>query len=501
MTTSAGLAAQQTGLGLSADWLLAVGGAVLLLAVAWRTSRAVRIRAVLRSALRSDDPLVRADAVAHAGEVGLATNAKALLRVVHSEDDPAVLRAVTRTVAARQWEPASTAAVVELRLWARAFIDRHPELRPAAPVGPPLLAGVAGVAVVPSLDPERSGKFQRKTDTHSAAVPENSGALGHHPAVDDPDALGQTRVLVTGAGGAAGVSVIQALRERGHYVIAADADPLAAGLRLGHESHVLPVCTDPVYVAALVRASTVSNVQAIICTVAEEYPALIAAKAFLDEAGVRTLLPDADAVRRCTDKWAFHETTVAAGLPVPSTTLAELPEGRGPWIVKPRYGRGSRDVVLCTNRVQLKAALAAVPDPIVQTRLTGREFTCDALVDPSGVLVGAVPRWRLATKAGISVKGETFESAEVEHVSGLVLKAVGLLGPANVQGFVADDGTVTIHEVNPRFSGGLPLSLAAGADLVEEHLRAIMGLPMRPERLVARPGVRMMRYFSEIIEQ
>jgi carbamoyl-phosphate synthase large subunit len=54
--------------------------------------------------------------------------------------------------------------------------------------------------------------------------------------------------------------------------------------------------------------------------------------------------------------------------------------------------------------------------------------------------------------------------------------------------------------VNPRFSGGLPLSLHAGADLVGEYLRAIMGRDPRADRLVARPGVTMVRYFDEVYE-
>ena len=53
---------------------------------------------------------------------------------------------------------------------------------------------------------------------------------------------------------------------------------------------------------------------------------------------------------------------------------------------------------------------------------------------------------------------------------------------------------------NPRFSGGLPLSLAAGADLVGQYLRGLLGLPMRPERLRARAGVTMVRYFAEVFE-
>ena len=91
-----------------------------------------------------------------AGELGLATSAPLLLRLVASEPDPSVLAAVIRTVAGRQWEPASTARLVELRLWARAFVEAHPELRRAENVGEPLLPGVGGVATVPSLDPARA---------------------------------------------------------------------------------------------------------------------------------------------------------------------------------------------------------------------------------------------------------------------------------------------------------------------------------------------------------
>jgi carbamoyl-phosphate synthase large subunit len=157
-------------------------------------------------------------------------------------------------------------------------------------------------------------------------------------------------------------------------------------------------------------------------------------------------------------------------------------------------------VHLVANQTRLRVALAATPSPIVQTQLTGREFTADALIDDSGVVVAVCPRWRDETKAGISTKGETFADPEVDNVVSLVLKATGLVGPANVQGFVTEDGAVVVHEVNPRFSGGLPLTLHAGADVVTEYLRSILGLPIRPERLVARPGVRMQRYLCEVFE-
>jgi carbamoyl-phosphate synthase large subunit len=211
-------------------------------------------------------------------------------------------------------------------------------------------------------------------------------------------------------------------------------------------------------------------------------------------------MPARGTVEACIDKWAFAAAMAAAGLPGPATGLGNAEGIPGPWIVKPRFGRGSRDVHLVTTATRLRVLMSSVPDPIVQTQLTGREFTADALVNSSGTVVSMTPRWRLETKAGISTKGETFDDAEVVNTCTLVLKALGLVGPANVQGFVAEDGGVVVHEVNPRFSGGLPLTLHAGADVVGEYLRMILGLAERPDRLVARPGVRMMRHFTEVFE-
>ena len=156
---------------------------------------------------------------------------------------------------------------------------------------------------MPSLDPARAIRYQRGGDALTLPVSLEQRREEQH----DPDALGPVRVLVTGAGGPAGVSVIRDLRNRGHFVLGVDADPMAVGLRLADESAVVPKFSDPTYIASLVRAATVANVQALICTVAEEYPALHAGQAFLEEAHVKLLLPSLESAVTCTDKWQFAE--------------------------------------------------------------------------------------------------------------------------------------------------------------------------------------------------
>jgi len=305
-------------------------------------------------------------------------------------------------------------------------------------------------------------------------------------------------VLVTGAGGAAGIAVIQALRERGRPVVAADCDPDAVGLHLVADGGVVPRGDSPDFAAHVTKLATRFRATALICTVAEEIEALQDGAGLLAEAGLRSWLPSVQTVRTCTDKWRFAKACAAAAIPVPRTGFGTVTGVPGPWIVKPRFGRGSRDVYRVDNRMDAAFAMSKVEQPLVQTRLTGQEFTVDALVDRRGALAGAVPRWRLQTKAGISTKGRTFHSPRLVSAVGRLLGAVGLTGPANVQGFLSERGEFSFTEVNPRFSGGLPLALAAGADLVGEYLRGIEGEPVRPERLVARADVTMLRHFTEV---
>ena len=81
-------------------------------------------------------------------------------------------------------------------------------------------------------------------------------------------------VLVTGAGGPAGVSVIRALRRKGIRVIAADLDPLAVGLRLGDEHGLLPPYSAADFVERLCELAGRTAATALVSTLAEEMLAL-----------------------------------------------------------------------------------------------------------------------------------------------------------------------------------------------------------------------------------
>ena len=516
--------------------LLAAGGLLIALGVGWRLIVTWRIRRQLISLLGSADPATRAGTLAVLVAEGIERFAPALLRMSETETDPAVLNALAEAVSRTQAMPARTPDLISLRLWAA--VRTGAGARPARP------ASIPGEGVVISNGSATDGSAGRHRlpapAGRSASVPPettlpadmfvpaaagttNSTSMGHpvaaaKPAVDrsraaprqdpaedaarDEDGARDARVvLVTGAGGPAGVAVIRALHRAGHRVVACDADDYAVGFRLADEFARVPRADDPAFAESVTKAVARSGAVALISTVAEELAPLHAAAASLAEAGAAAWLPDPWSVEHCVDKWLFHQLVTEHGVPVPATALWSEHGVPGPWIVKPRFGRGSRDVYDAANAADLSYALSRAPEPLVQTKITGREFTVDTLSGQDGLLYGAVPRWRVETKAGISTKGITFDDPELVGRVAELLGALRLEGPACVQGFRTDEGQLVFIEVNPRFSGGLPLSLAAGADLVGQCLDRILGGVVQSERLRFRSGITMLRYFDEVFEE
>ena len=311
-----------------------------------------------------------------------------------------------------------------------------------------------------------------------------------------------TNVLVTGAGGQAGIALIRTLVERGEHVVAVDPDPLAAGLRLAARHAVVsPPANAHRFVGEIAAIVKTHSVDLIVPTDAQEMLVLAGREHLL---GAAVWLPDRRSIVACVDKWRFWKIAQHALVPAVATALGDVDVGAiveeipGPWIVKSRFGRGSRAVYAVDDPAELEWACRRTAEPIVQTRLGGREFTLDMLTDHAGRLAGAVPRWRLETRAGISTKGRTFADDRVTRIAERVVEIFSLRGAANLHGFVTDDDRVVVIEVNPCFSGGLSLSLAAGADLVGEFVRGALGETIRSERLQFRSGVTMVRHYTEL---
>jgi carbamoyl-phosphate synthase large subunit len=147
--------------------------------------------------------------------------------------------------------------------------------------------------------------------------------------------------------------------------------------------------------------------------------------------------------------------------------------------IKPRVGRGSVGAFLIRNRQELDFFVGYVNTPVIQEFLQGPEFTIDVLCDEDGRALSIVPRERILIRAGVSDRGRTVRIPALEALAARVVEAIPFVGPVNIQCRMRGD-TPVVFEINPRFSGGIALTIAAGADFPAMLVRMAAGEPMVP---------------------
>lgn len=308
------------------------------------------------------------------------------------------------------------------------------------------------------------------------------------------------RVLVTGAGGPAGVAVIRSLLRRDDLtVFAADMDGWAAGLYLvpAAQRRLVPPGRDDDFVPALARMVADDALDLVISTVDVELAALSGRRDELSPAVLAA--PSADTLAVALDKMLLAERCAATGH-APRTVLAgpdaQAVDWEFPAFAKPRQGAGSRGIRMVADRSELDA-LPLDEGLIVQDLLPGEEYSVDVLADADGRVVAAVPRTRARVDSGVAIAGRTVHDPALEETAAAVARAIGLVGVANVQLRRDRAGVPKLLEVNPRFPGALPLTISAGVDIPSLVVDLFLGRPL-PERLPFRE-VAAVRFLEDVV--
>ncbi len=307
-------------------------------------------------------------------------------------------------------------------------------------------------------------------------------------------------MLVTGVGGPSGVGVMRAVMGPGVRIVAGDLDPYAAGLYLVPESQrrLLYRGDDPAFVDHILEICAADVVDVVVPTVDSELIPLARAKETFDERGVRLLLAQLETLETCLDKWTLVRH-VGDVVRVPATTLANgdaaLEDVPLPVIVKPRSGSGSRGIRLIRDRDEL-LRVERDGSQLVQEYLPGAEFSVDVLAASDGRVVAVVPRERLKIDSGIAVTARAVHDDALEASAAAVAEAIGLVGVANVQLKRAVDGEPALLEVNPRFPGTMPLTIAAGVNMPKLCLEEALGTPMPGQRIQFKETA-MVRYLED----
>ena len=293
------------------------------------------------------------------------------------------------------------------------------------------------------------------------------------------DSRSSAKIMITGAGGPAAISIMKAIMDEDFELYASDMDRHGAGLYLVPPERrcLLPAGNDPSFVPTVLEICRAWGIDVLVPTVDSELVKLAQARTDFAEIGVKLLLAGENTLVLCVDKLALLEkcrTVTSVGRFARFDSDFNPDDWTYPLILKPRSGAGSRGIEFITKPEEF-AGHKRDGTLMVQEYLPGEEYSVDVLCAGSGEVIAAVPRLRMKVDSGIAVTGRTLHDAELESAARVVANAIELTYVANIQFRRNHQGTPTLLEVNPRFPGTMPLTVKSGVNMPLRSLLDVLG--------------------------
>lgn len=285
------------------------------------------------------------------------------------------------------------------------------------------------------------------------------------------------RILVTGAGGPAGIDTLKLLsKQPGVEAIGADVDPLAAGRFFAHAFELMARVDSQDYAKDLKRLIEKYSVQLVVPTVSEELGIVRNACEGLD---VKILISPDAALTLFENKQRQYEW-LQKEFPAHCPRWTHLDDpviwDAETYFLKPNVGRGARGCRLIKrDELDVLAKRADAHDWLAMDVLPGTEWTVDAYLAENGEIAYVVPRERLALAGGISAKGRTVRHDLLIAETSKLIQKMGVRGPVCVQWKADASGVPKYVECNPRLSGAISMTAMAGADPTTCFLAELRG--------------------------
>lgn len=234
---------------------------------------------------------------------------------------------------------------------------------------------------------------------------------------------------------------------------------------------------DPGYIQDLLNICGEDKIDLLIPTIDTDLLVLSENKEKFAAVGTRVMISEPEMIRVCRDKNYTSQFFVDCGLcaPMPVNDWREY-KGAFPAFIKPKDGSSSINAFKVEDAEELEMFAAQVQDYIVQPYVKGKEYTIDIFCDWEGRPVSIVPRERVQIRAGEVLKTQICMDKTMIEESKALCSVFKPCGPLTVQ-LIRDEVSAKdfFIEINPRFGGGSPLSMKAGARSAETILRLLSG--------------------------
>ena len=274
-----------------------------------------------------------------------------------------------------------------------------------------------------------------------------------------------------------------------------DTTELSPALQLCDKRFSVKPTTHPGYIQELLSIVKANRVRLLVPTVDLDLKRLARNKPKFAALGCRVLVSDPEVVDICQDKRKTYRFLLDNGFETAATmsVRAALAKSRLNWpcFLKPWDGYASRGNAVVKNRAELSFYAKRIPNPICQEFIEGAEHTCDVYVDFDMKVRCVVPRKRIEVRAGEVSKGQVVKNPQIMREAVRLVEKLGAgPGVVTLQLFLTKGNRVKFIEINPRFGGGAPLSIKAGANFPKWILQELSD---------RRPKIRMDGFKSDLI--
>ena len=288
-------------------------------------------------------------------------------------------------------------------------------------------------------------------------------------------------ILVTGVGRR--VELLQAFRQAA-LKLNIDlkiygADMAGTAPALAYCDYTRKVCAmrDPQYIQQLVDICVADKIDLVMPTIDTDLLVLSRNVEKFEKVGTRVLISKPDKILICRDKNNTGDFFESCGLRAPKT-YSDYKSYPGPYpcFIKPKDGSSSINAFKVEDEEELEVYAGQVEDYIIQPFVEGREFTIDIFCDFEGNPIFITPRERVQVRAGEVLKTQIYMDRTMIEESKKLCEAFKPCGPLTVQ-LIQDKNTGDNYyiEINPRYGGGAPLSMKAGARSAEALLTLLSG--------------------------
>lgn len=303
------------------------------------------------------------------------------------------------------------------------------------------------------------------------------------------------RILFTGVGRR--VELVQAFREAANnlninlFLYGADITESAPALIFCDYKRKVCGMKDENYIPQLINICLTDKIDLLIPTIDTDLLILSQNIKAFDIIGTKVLISEPDKISLCRDKNLTTKFFEACGLKTPYT-LNDYRNYFAPYpcFIKPKDGSSSVNAFKIENKSELKIYAEHIGDYIIQSFIEGEEYTVDIFCDYAGNPIFITPRIRLAVRSGEVLKTKISMDEKIIAEGKKLIQAFKPCGPITVQ-LIREKNTGDDYyiEINPRFGGGSPLSMKAGAKSAEALLKLLSGEPIKYNQTVDNEAV------------